>query len=79
MGYNDSRTGYAMVTSIWRVFVPSERAWNRTIKELPALLKPPRESLYRPRVAGQTGHQIDLMHWHLSSAEGPAPSCYPDW
>lgn len=79
MGYNDSRSGYATVTSIWRVFVPSERVWNLTLRDLPEMLKPPRECIYRPRVGNRAGHQIDLMHWHLSIEEDSPLTCYPDW
>jgi hypothetical protein len=79
MGYNDSRTGYVTVVSQWRVFVPSERVWNRTVRELPGMLKPPKESFYRPRVAAHTGHQIDLLDWHLTMEDKEPVCCYPDW
>jgi hypothetical protein len=79
MGYNNSRTGYATVVSFWRVFVSSERAWPRTIRDLPAMVKPPKEQFYRPRVAAHSGHQIDLLDWHLSLDETPPACCYPDW
>jgi hypothetical protein len=79
MGYNDSKSGYALVTSLWRVFVPSERAWDRTVRELPAMLKPEKENFYRPRVTNKTGHQVDLVQWELTMGEGQLPFSYPDW
>jgi hypothetical protein len=79
MGYNDSRSGYATVISLWRVFVPSERVWDRTVRELPAMLKPEKESFYRPRVTNKTGHQVDLVQWELTVDESQLPFSYPDW
>jgi hypothetical protein len=79
MNYNASRSDYAMTIGLWRVFVPSERAWGRTVKELPAMLEPERTSFYRPRVANKTGHQVDLMQWSLTMGEDQLPFSYPDW
>jgi hypothetical protein len=64
---------------LWRVFVPSQRAWDRTVRELPAMLEPEQTSFYRPRVANKTGHQIDLMQWSLTMGEDELPFSYPDW
>jgi hypothetical protein len=79
MGYNDSKSGYALVTSLWRVFVPSERAWDRTVRELPGMLEPEKQSFYRPHAGHRSGHQIDLMHWELTMGENELPFSYPDW
>jgi hypothetical protein len=39
MNYNASRSDFALTMGLWRVFVPSERAWDRTVRELPAMLE----------------------------------------
>jgi hypothetical protein len=79
MNYNASKSGYALVTSLWRVFVPSERAWDRTVRELPGMLEPEKQSFYRPHAGHRSGHQIDLMHWELTMGENELPFSYPDW
>ena len=79
MDYNASRSDIALTMGLWRVFVPSQRAWDRTVRELPAMLEPEQTSFYRPRVANKTGHQIDLMQWSLTMGEDELPFSYPDW
>jgi len=79
MNYNASKSGYALVTSLWRVFVPSERAWDRTVRELPGMLEPEKQSFYRPHAGHRSGHQVDLMHWELTMGENELPFSYPDW
>jgi hypothetical protein len=79
MDYNASKSDYALTIGLWRVFVPSERAWDRTVRELPGMLEPEKQSFYRPRVTQKTGHQIDLMHWSLTMGEDELPFSYPDW
>jgi hypothetical protein len=79
MNYNASRSDFALTMGLWRVFVPSQRAWDRTVRELPAMLEREQTSFYRPRVANKTGHQIDLMQWSLTMGEDELPFSYPDW
>jgi hypothetical protein len=79
MDYNASKSDYALVTGLWRVFVPSERGWNKAVQKLPGLLKPAKESFYSPHAVHRTGYQLDLMHWQLTVGEDELPFCYPDW
>lgn len=79
MGYKDSRCDYVEVVQLWRVYVPSERAWNKTIRELPGMIQPQKQHFYQPRVASRIGHQIDLLHSQLTVGEDQLSSSYPDW
>lgn len=79
MDYNASKSDYALTIGLWRVFVSSERGWNRAVRDLPSMLKPEKQSFYCPRGGHRTGHQIDLMHWQLTMGEDELPFSYPDW
>jgi hypothetical protein len=80
MAYTDSRCDYVQVTELWRVYVPSERSWDKAVRELEKTIKPTKTSFYRPGVlARQQGHQMDLMSWELTKGENQLPCSYPDW
>lgn len=80
MAYTDSRCDYVQVTELWRVYVPSERSWDKAVRELEKSIKPVKTNFYRPGVlARQQGYQMDLMSRELTKGEDQLPCSYPDW
>lgn len=80
MSYKDSRCDYIESTSLWRIYVSSERSWNRAADELTKIIKPEKESFYEPRnCRGNNGYQASLVSWQLTKGENQLSSSYPDW
>jgi hypothetical protein len=80
MAYTDSRCDFVEVTELWRVYVPSERSWNKAVRELEKAIKPEKTSFYRSGLLARNhGHQMDLMNWQLTKGEDQLPCSYPDW
>jgi hypothetical protein len=79
MAYTDSRCDYVEVRELWRVYVPSERSWNKAVRELETKIRPVTEHYYQTSFPRKSGHQIDLMHWQLTAGEDQLQSHYPDW
>lgn len=80
MSYKDSRCDYIETTSLWRVYVPSERSWNRAVNALVKIIKPEKTSFHEHRnCRGHNGYQAALVHWQLTKGEDHLSSSYPDW
>jgi hypothetical protein len=80
MAYTDSRCDLVEVREQWRVYVPSERSWDKAVKELEKAIRPEKTSYYQPGAyTGKQGHQMTLMSWELTKGEDQLPCSYPDW
>lgn len=80
MAYTDSRCDLVEVREQWRVYVPSERSWNKVVGWLEQMIRPEKTSFYKPgMLARQQGYQMDLMSWELTKGEDQLPCSYPDW
>lgn len=80
MAYTDSRCDLVEVREQWRVYVPSERSWNKAVNELEKAIKPEKTSFYQPGAyTGKQGHQMSLISWELTRGEDQLPFSYPDW
>jgi hypothetical protein len=80
MAYTDSRCDLVEVREQWRVYVPSERSWDKAVRELEKAIRPERTIYYQPGTyTGKQGHQMTLMSWELTKGEDQLPFSYPDW
>lgn len=80
MAYTDSRCDLVEVREQWRVYVPSERSWDKAVRELEKAIRPERTSFCLAKAyTGRQSYQMDLMSWELTKGEDQLPCSYPDW